>query len=381
MLNSKPSTMVPAGILMACVLALAIVFYIPSTIIPVSWDFRNNLWGPTYLLIHRASPYNIHVIFRDSNAIWLPMIIGLLLPMGLLPMQWASNLWLLLNLSALFTTVVLSTNIPRRSLPWIVVTTFALAIFPSSMSVFRFGQISLIVCLALTALSKYRQRLPPLAAGGLLAVSLTKPQLLILYLPAFLALCLREQGARRAVQVVLSTVIWSVALCIPLFLLYPNWIPDFQHNLAINQPWFYPSLYSFLSSTIASPTLPVALAALYVLVGLGVMALVLSRVEGYEALLWALALTPLFSPVIWSWDFVLILPLLVFSASRARSRVTEWVLYLGYATCTLAFIVMRIQGVFNDQFAVWVPPLLNAILLIARSLPRRDPPSALSLIP
>ena len=61
-----------------------------------------------------------------------------------------------------------------------------------------------------------------------------------------------------------------------------------------------------------------------------------------------------------------------------------WVLYCGYAACTIAFMLMRIRGFVGDQFAVWVPPFLILALVISRWLSRagaRNPqltPSATS---
>src|SRR5712692_2292721 len=77
--------------------AVGIVAFIKTPLFG-SWDFRNNLWGPAYLLVHGQSPYHISTLFENSNALWFPMAIGLFFPFGWLTQSEASNLWLLGNI-------------------------------------------------------------------------------------------------------------------------------------------------------------------------------------------------------------------------------------------------------------------------------------------
>jgi hypothetical protein len=356
-----------AGMLAAAFLA----WFVPSTIIPVSWDFRNGLWGPPHLLAHRQSPYNIHATFSASNSFWMPVIIGLFLPIGLLPMQWASNIWLLLNMAALFLVTAVAAGPHRKSALWVCLAALALAIFPSSMEVFRQGQVSLVLLAALVVLAASRGKLGSVVTGALLAISLTKPQLAALFLPAYFVVLLREQGLRKVLQIGLWMLIWIGLLCLPLFLLFPNWLPDLRHNLAINNPWFYPSLYSYLINSTGLHGLAVPLAAIYWLIGLGLAVFLAMRLDGFEALLWTLAITPLFSPVIWSWDFVLMYPLLVHLALKCESGIAARVIYWGYGVCTVVFILMRFRSVVLDQYTAWVPILLIAVALLSWGLSRR----------
>ncbi len=349
-------------------IAAFLVWFVPSKILPISWDFRNGLWGPAYLLLHRQSPYNIHVLFAASNCFWMPVIIGFFLPIGFLPLQWASNIWLLLNLGALYLTVAVLAETSGKSIAWIVLATLALVIFPSSLEVLRQGQVSLIVCAVLVVLSKHRKQLSPVISGGLLAISLTKPQLVILFLPAYLVVCLREQGSRKVLRVGIWMLGWIALLCLPLFLLYPNWIPGLRQNLAINLPWFYPSLYSYLEDSSLLHSVAVPMAGVYLAIGMGLVLLAAMRLDGFEALLWTAAVTPAFSPVIWSWDFVLVYPLLVFMVLKHATANGSYIIYWGYGSCALAFILMRILGIVLDQYTFWVPLFLNAVILLGRGL-------------
>ncbi len=237
--------------LAALVLAL-LLWFIPSQIFPISWDFRNNLWGPAYLLVHQMSPYHIQDLFEISNAIWMPMLIGLLAPIGFLPLQWASNAWLIINLAALSLMVSILARPARKAMIAIPLVIVSLAVFPSSVTHFVLGQVSLVIGLFLVLLIKFRHQLNPVVIGLLLTLSFTKPQLILLFLPAYLIIFFREQGLAKSVRVWIFTVVWVVLLCLPLFILYPGWIPDFLTNLSGNNVWLYPSVFSFLISSPAS---------------------------------------------------------------------------------------------------------------------------------
>lgn len=357
-------------IIIAILIVVLLIWFIPSKFFPVTWDFRNNLWGPANLLIHQRSPYNIHVIFESSNAVWMPIIIGIFFPLGYLPSQWASNLWLLLNIISLCLIVVLLARNSHKSIIWILLTLFSLAIFPSTLSHFVLGQISLIICLILYILVNYRNQLKPIIIGLFLAFSFTKPQLIVLFLPVYLVVYLREQRQKLS-SVIMYMIIWIVVFCLPLFLFFPNWVPDFFLNLSNNPPWFYPSLYSFLLSSSGSLGMSLATAWIWFIIGISIGILLTFKLDSVEALLWCLAITPLFSPVVWSWDFVLLYPLIIFMVFQKKSRVSSWVLYCSYGICTIAFIFMKIYGLVDDQMTFWVPPFLITALLLSRTLQRK----------
>lgn len=348
------------------VAGIILVWFVPSKIIPISWDFRNNLWGPSNLLIQHRSPYNIHAIFDASNAIWMPVVIGLFFPIGYLPLQWASNLWFLLNFLSLCLLVILMLKDIKRSIIWVPLTIFALVLFPSTVSHLVLGQISLMICLALFILIKYQNRLKPLIIGLLLAFSFTKPQLVLLFLPAFLFVYFRSKTVKQFIAVILSSIMWIILLCAPLFIFYPNWIPDFFHNFAINNAWFYPSIYSFLLAGSVSSGIALILAGIYLLIGVGLSIYLTFKLDESESLLWCLAITPIFSPIIWSWDFVLIFPLIIYLAIAKKSKSSSWILFSGLGACFLAFTLMKLFKLVNEQLTFWVPLAMVLTLLISR---------------
>lgn len=348
-------------LIMAAGLLVLLTIFISSRIFPVGGDFRNNLWGPAYLLVHHMSPYGIKNLFDSVNAVWMPVIIGLFFPIGYLPLQTAFNLFSLLNLLALFGIAFLLTRTAAKPLTRWLAAIFALVIFPATVSQFVMGQVSMLICLDFLLLIVYFDRLKPVVIGALLAFSYTKPQLALLFLPAFLVIYCRIFGFGNLIRVIGSTIAWIFLFCLPLFLFYPGWIPDFLANLIGNSQWQYPTFYAFLLNSSVSRTAVMALSGLFLLLGICLAVFLTFRRNRTEALLWSLALTPLFSPIVWSWDFVLLLPMFVYLMGEPKSYRNGWLLYGGYAVCILLFIMLR-SGINNDHLSFWVPPMLNAVM-------------------
>jgi hypothetical protein len=94
--------------------------------------------------------------------------------------------------------------------------------------------------------------------------------------------------------------------------------------------------------------------------------------DTFESLLWSISITPLFCPVIWSWDFVLLFPLIIFLVFETKSKIGSWVIYCGFAICTIAIILMEIYGYKDDQLTLWVPPFLIVNLLLSQTLRRTN---------
>jgi hypothetical protein len=49
----------------------------------VSWDFRNNLWGPAHLLVQGQSPYRLELFFERGNPVWMHPAIALMISISL----------------------------------------------------------------------------------------------------------------------------------------------------------------------------------------------------------------------------------------------------------------------------------------------------------
>jgi len=117
-------------------------FVISGTSVP-GWDFRNNLWAPSYLLLHRQSPYRIEVLFDSGNAVWMPTIIGAFFPLGFLPSQQASNLWFVGNALGVVLLAWISSGFRRPPILVFAIALVAAFLFPPLVSHLRLGQLSI----------------------------------------------------------------------------------------------------------------------------------------------------------------------------------------------------------------------------------------------
>ncbi|MBI1800340.1 MAG: DUF2029 domain-containing protein, partial [Chloroflexi bacterium] len=245
---------------------LGIVVFIKMPFL-TAWDFRNNLWGPAYLLLHGRSPYDIAALFQCCNAVWFPMIIGLLFPLGWLAQSEATNLWLIANLAMLIAVVWLSLRARRPPLRFLTTALILAFIFPSTVSHLVLGQLTLaVVLLALIVarltlpprpepdprldrgLSKGVEGPRPMLAGAMAALALAKPQLAILFIPG-LMLTFARIGGRRAVALFLTAITATTALLVlPLYAGYPAWPDDFLATVRATPEWAHPSLLTLLDS-------------------------------------------------------------------------------------------------------------------------------------
>ncbi len=343
-----------------------------SSHIPILSDFENNLWRPAFLLLHGMSPYNTQVQFNGLKPIWFPVIIGIFFPLGALPFQAASNIWFLFLLISLFSMIVISARRVSAPLFFVAIMALGLGVFPSTATHFRLGQISMVVCVILFVVSEYHQKIKPGLIGCLLAISLVKPQLIVLFFPVFITVLIRDGGVRKVIKVLSLTLFWFLISIIPLFLLSPGWIRDFVQNLVDNPGWAYPTFYTIFRTILPSDTLPMILAIILLFIGIGITIAISYRLEQNEALLWSMAFTPVFSPVVWSWDFVLIYPLLLHLVFDRKYLLTSNIVLIGFVICLVLYITMVQLGYADDRYGFWVPIFLNVLMFIGHKSRRKS---------
>ena len=288
--------------LIASVLFVLFFRYTPG------WDFRNNLWAPAYLLSHQQSPYHIQVLFDNSTAIWLPMSIGLLFPLGLLPLQQAYNLWLLLNIVALFFIVYYSFHSGRKISVFLGII-LLMILFRPTLGLLDLGQFSLIACFLFLVIIQFDDKLHPFIIGVLLAVALTKPQLAMFFIPSYSILYAKEKGVKNLLLLWLYIGTGMLITSLPVWILHPAWLPDFIANLQQNPDWMQPNLYALFSQYLRNFQTPVMV--IFFISGMAINLLLPFWLPKKPALLWSLALTTIFSLYLWSWDFVLLYPLFI----------------------------------------------------------------------
>lgn len=344
------------------VLALGAVFVIQFQARP-GWDFRNNLWAPAHLMVHHQSPYNVKLLFENSNAVWMPMVIGLFFPLGMIPLQQASNLWLLLNVGALFLLVAFSASGSRLKPGLLALLVLCMAVFPANTSGLVLGQVSLMICVGLTAVIFYDDRLPPPLIGLLLVFSLAKPQVSYLFILSYLVLTFKDRGLRNSLRIAGWIGLWIVVTCLPLFLFYPSWPVDFLSNLQGNSAWLQPTIASWLYARLQWGQL--FFRGIFFFAGLLIIFPLSLKLPKQSALLWALAITPVFSPYIWTWDFIFLFPLFLHTCA-SRGLPQRAILAGGFLLCLAVSLGMELTGHVAGELFWWVAPVLLISILLVR---------------
>ena len=151
-------------------------------------------------------------------------------------------------------------------------------------------------------------------------------------------------------------------MCFPLFLAHPTWYQSFFSNIRQNPSWLHPSFFIMLVDSTGVWG--------YLVWGCAIMAGIYATYHLWKkfkpvlAMEWTLGLTTIVSPYIWSWDFVLILPLWIsiFSLSKWKVQIFLVVTYI------LGWVGMAISQIVsggNNQTFWWVPLWYMGVISIA----------------
>ncbi len=336
-------------------------FFVVRSTVFSCWDFRNNLWGPTYLLTHGQSPYRVDKLFELGNAVWMPMIVGLFFPLGFLTLQQASNLWFIFNLIWILLIVWISSGSRRPPMLLFSVAIFLSLLFPPMITHLWLGQISIFITLVFIGIAIGNERMPLLLLAALMAASLPKPQLAIFVLPGFLIYRIKKYGIQKTIQLLASFVGCIFILTLPLLLAYPNWIPDFILEFQKNPSWAHPSSLEFLRNAVPGfgTIIWVILALTLFVVNIRLWMTLPNR----KAIYWSLALTLLITPYVWTWDFVMILPLFISSLFEARKKTSFWILIGGYFVVWTLITSLKVRDEVNESLFWWVPWLFTAFII------------------
>jgi hypothetical protein len=180
--------------------------------------------------------------------------------------------------------------------------------------------------------------------------------LVILVWPALAWLAVKRSHGR---SFILGWLAGSVVQTVPLWVLHPAWPAGYLEALRTNPTWLQPNLYGLVSSWSGSQVLDWVVE----LVALGAAGFWLAglwrHASSVVALTWSLALTPTLSPYTWSYDQVLLLPLLVLSLSQRRRGFPTAVWWVAFVICQAIYLAPRLQT-SSDLWYVWLPPILLA---------------------
>ncbi len=321
-----------------------------------TWDFRNELWAPAYLLVHGESPYNIQVLFDDGSiAVWLPQIIGVFFPLGLLPLKQASNLWLIINVLTIIGIAIFLTRHAKpgtTQLPFYGFIFLGVFLFPPTAAYLMLGQVDflLIAAMLLSAWGIDQQDAKTVALG--FAFALTKPQLCFIVIPSVFIWLMIKRRWRYSLKILALLVIFIFVSTIPLWLADLNWVKDFVRSFLSNARWLQPALFTQLQIQFGKPGL-----ILWSVVAISCIAIsttLWNRLNPQRAVLWGLALTTIAAPYIWSWDFTLLLPLFIDTAARLTKIYARLILILTWLTCFFFSIWSR-QFEASDHRLWWLP--------------------------
>ncbi len=327
-------------------------------------DFLVNLWGPSHLLLNGESPYRVEIIFPGKNAaVWFPQAIGLFFPLGWLDARLAANLWLVGNMVILI--VLMGWYRRERSTGVPLLAAALLLLSPPLLMQMLLGQFDLLVIVLFLLAARLVDQERYLLAGALVAVTLSKPQLAVLVVLGLALAGLRRGKGKGLLLLGGAVVLVSALLTVPLWIGYPGWTADFIRAQLHNPSWLQPTLYT-LAEALGGEPWRIAPAVL----GLGIFGVNLWlwwRYPAEEAVPWSLALTTLASPYIWTWDFTLLLPLILVTVYRQRSRLAGLAWTVGWMVCWglvgwIYTMTRGAEGIASTQWHFWIPWL--ALLLI-----------------
>lgn len=345
-------------------------------------DFYNELWGPAYLLVHGQSPYETSSLNSNLPAAWFPMAIGFFFPLGWLSEHPAQQVWFIFSLVELCAVIFIAQGNGRT-----LYSSAALALlclfFPSTLYHFYIGQISITVTLCLILAMHLIQSDRHWLASFFVALAFSKPHLAFLAALGFSFHYYRQGKWKGMTAFWGRTLIWALALCLPLFIAYPNWIPDALHAMSQNPIWSYPSLFVLFERFFGS--WGYLLWIFTSIITIWINQSLWKKFQPIHATYWSLALAPLVSPYVGSWDFVILLPLLIctFVSIDWKRKI---ILILFYALAWIQMAQIQKLEVSHNHYFWWVPLWflgLSALLTnwkAVKPIRRGDPPSGSQVV-
>lgn len=330
-------------------------------------------WAAANLLVHGRDPYStpaLDEVFRTVRPVeyavtdprlrppWAlgpPWTLLMVAPLGWLPFEVASRLWLLINV-VLMCGSVLAVR-PRAVRGWPLVPLVIGWLFVPSLIVLALGQIVVLVLVGSVACARALQGRRDGRAGAALLLALSKPQLMYLAAPAILI-----WAAWRGRWRVWAGLLGALILALGIFtIVRPGWWTGYLN---------YAGSYDFFRHAAATIG-GVARAYLNtdVLRWLGVLALpllpwltrLIDRGGVWTGVNVALLIALPIAPYGWSYDQIVLIPAIIQAAvwlPGIASRRTRLALWLLLAAIYGMLFVMRVRGA-GEFLYVWVPLALG----------------------
>jgi hypothetical protein len=201
-----------------------------------------------------------------------------------------------------------------------------------------------------------------LLAGLCVAVSLAKPQIGILVIPGLFVAFGHHHRLRGIVSFGGASVLWVILLSVPLWIADLGWPSDLLRALRLNQEqqWLQPSLLALMETHLGDLGRIV-----WGIIAISMFALNIWlwwKLRPETAVIWSLGLTPLVTPYIWSWDFVLLIPLIVFAIYHFRSKLSFALVGLAYAFCWVFMFRILTKTEGQEAQFWWIPWLFVSVI-------------------
>jgi hypothetical protein len=155
----------------------------------------------------------------------------------------------------------------------------------------------------------------------------------------------------------------------PLFLGNLMWFDGFVEAIGRNATWLQPTLFSLLPQIWG-------LQGVFVWASFFLAIFIINfrlwqTCSPNDAIYWSLALTPLISPYIWSWDFVMGLPLFIRTLFRVRHKASLVFLLTGYVVSWILMfnIIVKTEG--SDHRFWWASWSIVFLVLGVNLLDKR----------
>ncbi len=348
--------------------SVGLIWYV-STRQFVSGDLINNLWAPARLLVRGESPYETRVLPPIEGvdwlpAVWLPTAIGLFFPLGWLTPVQASQLWLVASVVMVIIMTWLAGIKGRPPAVLFGLGVLMAIMFPPIGRHLTLGQFTVLATLMLLLASRFVVNPRYLLAGFLVAVSLAKPQMGLLVVPGLFVAYGRYHRLRGVALFAGFLVLWTTLLTIPLWTAHPLWFNDFLTAMRLNQErqWVQPSLLTLLATQWG--TLGSVLSAVLVAGVFGVNIWLWLKRSPQEAVIWSLALTPFITPYVWSWDFVMLVPLMAYAVYSFEFKLSFAFLGLAYFLCWRLMLSIILNTDAQESRFWWIPWLIVTAICI-----------------
>lgn len=331
-------------------------------------DFYNELWGPATLLRQGKSPYDTSGLNPAQPAGWFPMAIGFFFPLGWLNENVASQVWLVFNILEICLMIYIAQG-ERRTVYTTLILAMLCFFFPPTFHHFVLGQISVTVSLCLVLAVEYAEKGRNWVTAFWIALAFSKPHLAAL--PG-LGLCYSyylHGKTKRVISFAGRILVMVIILSVPLFVAYPDWIPDALESITKIIFWPHPALFVFFLLRLGSWGYAAWILSVVVVLTLFCLLWIYHSPRG--AMYWSMAFSALISPYVGSWDFVTLLPLLIYTFSRVDwGRRIFLVLSYGVAWYLMALVHSQHAGL--NYYFWWVPLWLMSTLALITNWKRRE---------